>query len=113
MTSRASFESNSCNDLVGKDLRARKRELVSAELFIRQSDTQLFRTTLSDLSVTGFRMESCTNLDGDKLVFVTLPGLQTLAARIVWANYNDYGCQFSAPLHPAVLDHVVAALRPF
>lgn len=113
MTSHAYFESNPRNDLAGQDLRARNREQVSAELFIRQSDTQLFRTTLSDLSVTGFKMESCTNLDADKLVFVTLPGLQTLAARIVWANYHDYGCQFRAPLHPAVLDHVVTALRGF
>ncbi len=101
------------NELVAQDMRVRHRELVSAELFIRQSNTQLFRTTLSDLSVTGFKMESCTNLDADKLVFATLPGLQTLAARIVWTNYNDYGCQFSAPLHPAVLDHVIAALRAF
>jgi len=97
MTSCANFEPVPCSDLGGKDLRARTRKQVSAELFVRQSDTQLFRTTLSDLSVTGFRMKSCTSLDADKLLFVTLPGLQTLAARIVWANFEDYGCQLSAP----------------
>ena len=85
--------------------------MVSAELFVRQSNTHLFRTTLSDLSITGFKMESCTSLDEDKLVFVTFPGLQTLGAQIVWSNYREFGCQFKVPLHPAVLDHVVSALR--
>ncbi|MEH6789229.1 PilZ domain-containing protein [Parasphingorhabdus sp.] len=113
MTPPAYPQSELPSDLAVEDLRASTREIVSAELFVRQSNTQLFRTTLYDLSVTGFRMESCTNLDTDKLVFVSLPGLQTLAARIVWENYNDYGCQFTAPLHPAVLDHVVSALRTF
>ena len=113
MTPLAYLQSEPAGDLPVEDLRASIREIVCAELFIRQSNTQLFRTTLSDLSVTGFRMESCTSLDSGKLVFVSLPGLQTLAARIVWEHYHDYGCQFTAPLHPAVLDHVVSALRAF
>ncbi len=113
MTAGAHLPSDSQNDIVLDDFRANRRVAVSAELFIRQSSTQLFRTTLSDISVTGFKMESCTSLNADQLVFVTLPGLQTLAARIIWEDYHDYGCRFTAPLHPAVLDHVVSALRVF
>ena len=99
--------------LTADSRRSSDREVVTAEIFVRQSDTQLFRTTLSDLSVTGFKMVSCTSLDTDKLVFVTLPGLQTLGAHIRWARYHDFGCEFTAPLHPAVLQHIVSVLRKF
>ncbi len=111
MTPRAQSDADCTDAPPPENLRSSYREVVSAELFVRQSNTHLFRTTLSDLSITGFKMESCTSLDEDKLVFVTFQGLQTLGARIVWSNYQEFGCQFKVPLHPAVLDHVVSALR--
>lgn len=102
------------SDILSTDSRrGNDREAVTAEIFVRQSNTQLFRATLSDLSVTGFKMLSCTNLDTDKLVFVTLPGLQTLGAHIRWVRYHDFGCEFTTPLHPAVLGHIVSVLRNF
>ena len=99
------------NDLAVDSRRCSDRETITAEILVRQSNTQLFPTTLSDLSVTGFKMLSCTNLDPDKLVFVTLPGLQTLGAHIRWVRYHDFGCEFTAPLHPAVLAHIVSLMR--
>jgi hypothetical protein len=113
MTPRVNFELDRSDSLAADSRRSNNREAVTSEIFVRQTNTQLFRTILSDLSVTGFKMQSCTSLDEDKLVFVTLPGLQTLGAHIRWVNYHDYGCEFTMPLHPAVLDHVVAALRKY
>lgn len=113
MTPRTNVEPDQSGILTADSRRANDRVDVSAEIFVRQSDTQLFRTTLSDLSVSGFKMLSCTSLDTDKLVFITLPGLQTLAAHIRWVRYQDYGCEFTATLHPAVLDHIVSVLRKF
>ncbi|GAA0471460.1 hypothetical protein GCM10009096_10570 [Parasphingorhabdus litoris] len=89
------------------------REAVEAEIFIRQSDSQLFRATLSDLSVSGFRMTSYTHLDPKKLVYIRLPGIQTLSATIKWVDYQDYGCAFTNDLHPAVLEHLIKKLREF
>ena len=111
MTSRVNFESDRSDNAATDSRRLHVREPVTAEIFVRQSDTQKFRTILSDLSVTGFKMECCTSLDAEKLVFVTIPGLQTLGAHIRWVHYHDYGCEFTAPLHPAVLAHIVAILR--
>lgn len=99
------------DDLAAASRRSSDREAVTAEIMVRQSDTQLFPTILSDLSTTGFKMLSCTSLDPDKLVFVTLPGLQTLGAHIRWVHYHDYGCEFTAPLHPAVLAHMISRMR--
>ncbi|MEP5409276.1 PilZ domain-containing protein [Parasphingorhabdus sp.] len=89
------------------------REIVEAEIFIRQSNSQLFRATLSDLSVAGFRMTSYTHLDRKKPVFIRLPGIQTLSADIKWVDHEEYGCEFANELHPAVLEHLVVRLREF
>jgi PilZ domain len=90
-----------------------ERTNVQTEIFVRQSTAQLFRATMSDISVSGFRLNSFTSLDAEKPVLVKLPGLQTLAAHIRWMNYQDYGCEFMDPLHPAVLEHLVSSLQNF
>lgn len=111
MTRRVIFEPDRSDELEIDSGRVHNREAVDSDIFVRQSDTQQFRTILSDLSVTGFKMKSCTSLDADKLVYVTLPGLQTLGAHIRWADFQDFGCEFTAPLHPAVLAHIVSVRR--
>lgn len=111
MTTRANSPPGQSDGFVVDSRRTSYRAEVASEIMVRQTNTQLFRTVLSDLSVTGFKMQSCTSLDEDKLIFVTLPGLQTLAAHIRWVHYQDYGCEFTSPLHPAVLDHIVSVLR--
>ncbi|QTD56702.1 PilZ domain-containing protein [Parasphingorhabdus cellanae] len=88
-------------------------QIVEAEIFVKQSNSQLFRATLSDLSVSGFKMTSYTDLDHEKPVHIRLPGIQTLSASIKWADYEDYGCEFSDELHPAVLEHLITRLRGF
>lgn len=93
--------------------RTAPREIVEAEIFVRQSDSQLFRATLSDLSVSGFKMTSYTYLDHKKPVYIRLPGIQTLRAAIKWHDHQDYGCAFANDLHPAVLEHLVSKLRAF
>jgi hypothetical protein len=111
MTTRVNVEFDQNDELVADSRRSSDREAVNSEIKVRQSNTQSFRTILSDLSINGFKMQSCTSLDEDKLVFVTIPGLQTLGAHIRWERYQEYGCEFTAPLHPAVLAHIVSVLR--
>lgn len=93
--------------------RVNSRTAVRAEIFLRQSNVKLFRATLSDISISGFKLDSYTNLDDNKLIFITLPGLQTLGAHIKWVDYQDYGCEFTDPLHPAVLEHLLSKLQKF
>ena len=95
MTTRANFPPGQNDGSVVDSRRTSYRAEVASEIMVRQTNTQLFQTVLSDLSVTGFKM----------------PGLQTLAAHIRWVHYQDYGCEFTSPLHPAVLDHIVSVLR--
>jgi len=91
--------------------RRNSREILDSEVLVRQSDSQPFRATLSDLSVSGFKLTSYTDLDHKKPVYIRLPGIQTLSAAIKWHGYQEYGCAFANDLHPAVLEHLVKKLR--
>ena len=42
---------------------------------------------------------------------VRLPGLEASHARVVWAEGQYVGCAFIRPLHPAVLEMIVANSR--
>ncbi len=44
-------------------------------------------------------------------VFLTLPGLSAMPARVMWSRDNALGCRFETPIHPAVFERVVAAAR--
>ncbi|WP_424430566.1 PilZ domain-containing protein [Parasphingorhabdus sp.] len=113
MKTRVNFDPDRSNEILPESRRSNGREAVTSEIYVRQSNSQLFPTILSDLSITGFKMQCFTSLDIDKLVFVTLPGLQTLGAHIRWVQFHDFGCEFTVPLHPAVLDHIVSVLRKY
>ena len=86
------------------------RVIVDAEIFLRQSEVQLFRATLSDLSNSGFRVVCYSPLNSSKPVFIRLPGLQILSADIRWHDHQDYGCEFSSRLHPSILDNLTEIL---
>lgn len=74
---------------------------------IRERGTP-FDIDVVDLSPTGFRGETIYNLAIGARIFVTLPGLAALEAKVVWRDAAFVGCAFASPLHPAVFDHIVA-----
>jgi len=95
------------------DKRESRRLVVDAEIFLKQSEVQLIRAKLSDLSITGFKLVCYTNLDSDKPVLIRLPGIQMLSADIRWMKNEDYGCEFANSLHPAVLERLLDMLLDF
>jgi hypothetical protein len=61
-----------------------------------------------DLSVDGFRVATHLDLFEGSDVWLRLGGLEACHATVVWTSGHLVGCRFSRPLHPAVLDMVVA-----
>lgn len=76
-------------------------------------NSQLFRAHLSDISISGFKLNSLTSMDIDKMIFVTVPGMQTFRTHVRWVKYHDYGWEFTNTLHPAVLEHLISELHKF
>jgi hypothetical protein len=61
-----------------------------------------------DISIAGYGVHADVPLSNGANVWLRLPGLEARLARVIWVRGSDFGSQFSEPLHPAVLDMVVA-----
>jgi hypothetical protein len=87
------------------------RESFRAELClaceVRQGTRPWQRVVLDDLSVSGFRISGLAHPDPAKLLSIRIPGMQLLSAKIRWNAGPVVGCEFTAPLHIAVFEHLV------
>jgi hypothetical protein len=63
---------------------------------------------IMDLSTHGFRIETHLDLQQGQEIWLRLPGLESSAAHVCWVSGYVAGCAFEHPLHPAVLDLVIA-----
>ena len=84
-----------------------ERGAVSISAEIREAGAGKQRVSVIDLSRSGFRMHCIFLIPSDRTVFLSMPGFQSMEARIAWHEDVYYGCQFKMPLHEAVYDHVI------
>lgn len=78
---------------------------------VRQGTRAWQRVVLEDLSPTGFRILRLANPDPSKPLWIRIPGIQLLTANLCWTRGTATGCEFTAPLHIAVFDHLVRQAR--
>jgi hypothetical protein len=64
-----------------------------------------------DISTHGARVAAIHLLRQGDTFFLTIPSLEPIEARVAWADQFELGCEFVRPLHPAVLDTILARLR--
>lgn len=90
--------------------RERKAVRIPAEFpaGLRQRGASGVAVQIMDLSTDGFRAATHLELAPGADVWLRLPGLEASHARVMWARGHYVGCAFVRPLHPAVLDMVVA-----
>ena len=91
--------------------RRAERAPVCGRARFREPGFNPFDVELYDLSSTGFRMVTFSRPQIGKAIWVSLPGLQPLEAIIRRADGNNYGCEFTYPLHPSVAKHLQVKLR--
>jgi hypothetical protein len=78
---------------------------------LRQRGAHAVTIQILDLSTHGFRAATHLDLMQGSDVWLKMPGLESLHARVAWMKGHIMGCEFVRPLHPAVLDMVVRAAR--
>lgn len=88
--------------------RAAQRASVSATARLREAGRTPFDVRLSDVSATGFRIETFARLHVGTKIWVSLPDLAPLEAFVRRCDGKIYGCEFLRPLHPAVAEHLHA-----
>ena len=91
------------------DGRRTSRAEVTVGAGLRQRGAHAVTVQIIDLSTDGFRAATHLELFQGTDVWLKLPGLESLHARVVWMRGHMLGCQFVRPLHPAVLDMIVRA----
>lgn len=92
----------------GQDNRQALRCPVRLQARLRDRGAKKFAIDLIDISLTGFRAETVTRLYAGNPVWLTLPGMESLEARVAWVDNAYCGCAFTRPLHPAVFERIVA-----
>jgi PilZ domain len=82
---------------------------LSAEVQLR-SGTRRAVVKVNNLSATGARIAVAQMLRTDDQIYLKLPGLEAIEARVVWVDSFEAGCEFVRPLHPATFEAVVRAI---
>jgi len=75
---------------------------------MRPSGSSAFAVTVRDLSLSGVACEALTGMSAGTRVWLTLPGLAALQAKIVWNDGTMVGCEFDTLLNVAVMENVLA-----
>ena len=82
---------------------ARREERLSTRAgAVCRRGSQREQVHILDISRHGARFTFLTRYRPAEHVWLRLPLLAPLEARIVWVNKLEAGCEFAAPLHPSI-----------
>lgn len=94
-------------DPTGRNNRDYERSLAIISVKVRRPGESWFKSQITDISITGFRLQSFVKLAMNDELWIMLPGFEGRRARILWTRAHESGCLFERPLHPAILDHIL------
>jgi hypothetical protein len=97
--------------IASEEDRCSSREKVHIPAHLRPSGSTGFTVTIKNLSVAGFSAEALTGMKPGSRIFVTLPGLVSQQAEIVWNDGMMIGCSFHNLLNTAVYESFVKRYR--
>lgn len=88
--------------------RSAPRTKVTIPASLRPSGARGFQTVVHDLSLSGFSAASINRLHPGTICWLTLPGLESLQAQVIWWEDSMVGCAFNQLLSPIVHDNILA-----
>jgi hypothetical protein len=91
--------------------RSAPRTKISIPAQFRQSGGRAYQTSVLDLSLSGFSASAINRIQNGTLCWLTLPGLESLQAEVIWWDRGIVGCAFQQLLSPIVHDNVLARYR--
>lgn len=77
--------------------------------FRRHADTR-YPVDLIDFSPQGCCIAPPVRVDVGESVWLRIPGMETIHAKVAWTEQWKIGLEFDTPFHPAVFDNVVKRL---
>ena len=88
------------------------RHTVLIGVRVRRKGESWFKSRITDMSLSGFKLLSFVKLRVGMEVWVMFPGFEGRRATVMWTASHEAGCEFDAPLHPAIFDHIVRMSDP-
>jgi hypothetical protein len=93
--------------LAAQEDRCSPRTRLTIPATLRASGGRAFQSVVHDLSISGFSDASINHMHEGQLCWLTLPGLESLQAEVVWWDNCIVGCAFSELLSPIVHDNIL------
>ena len=94
--------------LAAQEDRSAPRSRVSIPASLRASGGKGFRTVVHDLSLSGFSAAAVNRLHPGTICWLSLPGLESLQAEVIWWNNSIVGCAFAQMMSPVVHENIVS-----
>lgn len=94
--------------IAAQEDRSAPRTKIAIPAQLRASGARAFRTVVNDLSLSGFSAAAITRMHPGTVCWLTLPGLESLQAEVVWWENNVCGCAFADLLSPIVHGNILA-----
>jgi hypothetical protein len=92
----------------GTTARRASRVRIILPVGVRRPGSHKAGVELRDLSTHGFRAEVFERLSPNDKLWLKLPGVEGWEARVAWVRGDEIGCEFLQPLHPAVVNIILA-----
>ena len=99
-------------EFAAQEDRCAPRTAVNIPSMLRTSGSSAFQVVVTNLSISGFACETFNGLPTGSLCWLTLPGLGSQQAEVVWRKGPQIGCAFANLLNQAVLDLIVSRHKP-
>ncbi len=101
------FKAQERYDIAAQEDRCAPRIKLTIPGMLRASGGRAFQTVVHDLSISGFSTSAINRMHEGQVCWLTLPGLQSLQAQVVWWESCVAGCAFSELLSPIVHDNIL------
>jgi PilZ domain len=93
--------------LAAQEDRSAPRTKLSIPALLRPSGSKGFQTVVQDLSLSGFSAVAVNRMHLGTLCWLTLPGLESQQAEVIWWDSGLAGCAFHQLLSPIVHDNLL------
>jgi hypothetical protein len=107
----AVFDPQDSYAIASQEDRSAPRTRISIPATLRASGSKGFQTSVNDLSLSGFSAMAINRMHTGTVCWLTLPGLESLQAEVIWWNNGLVGCAFNQLLSPIVHDNILARWR--
>ena len=97
-------------DEKGEPRRA-ERVTLRADIDFRRAGDHKYRVNILDFSPEGCRIEIPVNVSPGDKIWISLPGIETIAGEARWVEGWTVGVLFERPLYPSVFDMVRERMR--